>query len=287
MNYKELIPERKSIRDYKRTLVKEHLLNEIKDFAISGRKLIEDIEVEILIKNKDEVYEQLKGVAGYNGNMLEAPHYMVMLSDRKDYYIENTGYIGENLMLKAFELGVGSCWITFSDESKVKENLGITSDKELTALIALGYAENKTKVINQMKTGDNYSKADMRVVEDNTSERLGIEDVVFMKEWGNQADESDLRLRGLLDGFHYARLAPSTLNRQPWRFIIDDDKVVLAVRDDEHTNEYEEKIDAGIVMLYFEAIIDNTLFDLSWTMGKPEKDYHVPKEFLVVSYCHI
>jgi len=81
-------------------------------------------------------------------------------------------------------------------------------------------------------------------------------------------------------------LAPSTKNRQPWRFMYDNGIVVLAVRKDESTNEYEEKIDAGIVMLYFKLIVDSTLFNVAWKLGKTEKEYEIPSDYSIVAYCN-
>lgn len=288
MDYKDLILKIKSVRNYKQTTVSPEILNELKTFDDKGKKLIDNIDVRVYIKDKEEVFEQIKDIAGYKNHMLEAPHYIVILSEEKDYYIENTGYIGEILRLKSYELGVNSCWITFEDGEEIKKRLMIESNKRLTALIALGYDDNKIKVFNAAADlGYNPSKAEIKKVEDNISYRLGVEDVVFMKEWGNSASVDDLSLRGLLDGFNYARLSPSTLNRQPWRFILDDNLVILTIRKDDCINEYEGRIDTGIVMLYFESIVDSTLFDIGWSMGKPDKHFDIPDDYTIVGYSNI
>jgi len=287
MDYKNLIPKIKSVRDYKKDLIKPQILDSIKSFYENERRLVGNIAIEIMIKDREDVFEQLKGVAGYKENMIDAPHYLIVISNENDYYIENTGYICENIMLKALELGVGSCWITFKDGEEIKRKLGINSDKKVTALIALGYDNNKIKIVYDNVSEYNPSKADIRIVEDNTSHRLDIEEVVYMGQWGNRATADDLSNRGILDGFTYARLAPSTLNRQPWRFIIDDGIVVLAVRNDDCINNYENKIDTGIIMLFFESIIDATLFDVEWNLEKPEKEYNIPNDYSIVGYCSI
>jgi hypothetical protein len=287
MNYKNLIPKIKSVRDYKKISVSESILYEIKHSYEKGKKLIDDIEIDVLIKNREEIYEQLKGIAGYNEKMIEAPHYIVILSEEKEYFIENTGYIGQGLILKAFESGVNSCWITFDDGDEIKEKLRIDSEKKLTALIALGYDDNKTKAVNETNLDYNPSKANVVVAEDNVATRIDISRLVFIKEWGKYADTDDLSGRGLLDAFNYARLAPSTLNRQPWRFIIDDGIVVLTIRRDADINKYQEKIDTGAVMLYFESIVDSTLFDTSWNMGKLDKEYNIPDEYMIIGYSNI
>jgi nitroreductase len=251
MDYKNLIPKIKSVRDYKADLVSPQILDEIKSFYQNERKLIEGIDVDVIVKDREDVFEQLKGIAGYKENMIDAPHYLIVASNEGDYYIENTGYICENIMLKAFELGVGSCWITFKNGDEIKKKLNFESEKKLTAIIALGYDNNKTKIVYDNVSEYNPSRADIKVVEDNTSYRLDVEEVVYIGQWGNNATADDLSNRGILEGFTYARLAPSTLNRQPWRFIVDDGIIVLALRSDAYVNNYEAKIDTGIIMLFF------------------------------------
>ncbi|WP_254171577.1 family 10 glycosylhydrolase, partial [Clostridioides difficile] len=54
-------------------------------------------------------------------------------------------------------------------------------------------------------------------------------------------------------------------------------------------NLYEEKIDIGIVMLYFATIISATMFDLKWNLGTPDKDYKVPevRKYIVDSIAEV
>ncbi|HHZ03019.1 MAG TPA: nitroreductase [Tissierellia bacterium] len=285
MKYKEIISEIKSVRDYRDEEVSQELFDELKQYYNKAKRLVNDIEIEVLRKNS-EVYEQLKDSAGYNNKMIKAPHYLIFLSEEKEHYIENVGYAAQDIMLKAWSLGIGSCWITFEDGEKIKEKLQIKSDKKLVALIAMGYeVEHKNKVLYENVSEYNPSKADVKVVEDNTSERLGIRDIVFMKKWGEKADPDELVNYGLLEGFTYGRLAPSTKNRQPWRFIVDYGRVVLTLKKDSYVSEYEEKIDTAVIMLYFNAVLESTLYGIEWKFGKPDKDYQVPDDYKIVGYC--
>ena len=286
MDYKKLISNRKSVRDYKKVALKSEDIKELLSYVNKAKRLVDDIEVEAIAMG-NELFTTLNGKAGYKGYMLDAPNYIILLSEKKENYIKNAGYIGEGIVLKALDMGIGSCWITFNDSDLVKNSLEINSDKEVVAIIALGYDDNKTKVINLHKTGENSSKTKLDIVADNISERVGASEIVYLNTWGNPITAEELESRALLNAFHYARLAPSTLNRQPWRFILDDGIVVLTVRDDENTGTYEEEIDAGIVMLYFEAIVDTTLTDITWTLGTPEKNYNIPNNYVVVGYCNI
>ncbi|MDI9495882.1 MAG: nitroreductase family protein [Bacillota bacterium] len=283
MKYKEIISEIKSVRLYKKEDVDPGLFKELLEYFDRGKRLFDDIEVEVIRKNRDEVYEQLKDSAGYNNRMIEAPHYLVFLSEEKDYYIENAGYRVQDLMLKAWSLGIASCWITFGDGEEIKKKIGIDSDKKLAALIALGYENPQSKVLYEK--GKYNTSSNVLVIEDNTSERLGIRDLVFTNEWGEKADPDELVNYGLLEGFFYGILAPSYKNRQPWRFIVDRGTVVLALKKDIYVTEYEEKIDTAVIMLYFDAIIESTLSGITWKFGRPEKDYKVPDDYKIVAYC--
>ncbi|MFO7887369.1 MAG: nitroreductase family protein [Eubacteriales bacterium] len=287
MNYKKLIEERKSVRDYKKKTVPQKVIDNILQFSEEADKLIPGIDTELLVKDKSHVYLQLQETAGYKGIMIEAPHYLILLSQKKGYYIENAGYLGEKISLKALDLGVNTCWITFSDSEKVKKRLFLNTDKEIVAIMALGYDANKNKVVNTTNVGDNYSKSQLKIVKNNISTRCKIEEIVYIKEWGHNATYEEIKNRGLLDALNYARLAPSTMNRQPWRFILDGEKVILTIRDDENIGEYDEKIDAGISMLYFEALTGQTLTKVKWVLDTPDKDYKIPDSYRVVGYCNI
>ena len=269
MDYKSLISNGKSVREFKNKKISEKYFKEIEDYINNSKKLLPKINFELKIFNKEDVYSKLQNIAGYNGHMIEAPHYVIILSQVENGYIENSGYIGERLILKSRSLDIDSCWVTFDDSDKIKERLNISSDKEVTAIIALGYAQNAKL---KSKRG---------------SDRLGIEEIVYMNKWGNNASIDELEERGLLDAFSYARMAPSTLNRQPWRFIIDGGKVVLAVKNDDFTNNYERGIDAGIAMLYFGLIVDTTMFDSKWSVENIDKDYKIPSDYEIVGYCNI
>lgn len=287
IDYKNLILNSKSVRSFKEKEVENRYFDEIKRFVETSKVLVPEIDTEISFYNKNEIYDKIDGLAGYNGFLIDSPHYMIMLSEEKDNYIENAGYVAEKARLKATEFGIDSCWITFSDGNAILEKLGLLTDKKLVALIAFGYAEEaKKKVINATKTGENYSKSEMAKESDViASGRKAVEEIVFMDKWGQNADLEVLEERALLEAFSYARLAPSALNRQPWRFIVDGGKVVLAVDVEELKNEYEGSIDSGIVMLYFGAIVDATLMDSKWVFDADANGYDVPAGFKVVGYC--
>ena len=190
--------------------------------------------------------------------------------------------------MRAHELGVNSCWITFEDSKTIIHKLNIVTDKEVVGIIALGYGKKARKLTTGgVQTGGNYTQADMQKNAQTGAERMPLQQMVYIDKWGEEADVDTLVERALYDPMDYARRAPSTLNRQPWRFIIDGAKIILAVREDEETNEYEEQIDAGIPMLYFEGVIEQVLCNVQWKLGPVENTYGIPEEYKIVASCQI
>lgn len=268
MDYQNLILTTKSVREYKKDSIDSKTLKAMKDYALACPKLDDSIAFEVRILSNSDAFLALDGIAGYQGNMIDAPHYILILSEKKEHYIENAAYIGESMILKALDMGIASCWITF--RSDIKKHLNLLSDKEVVALIALGYDANAPK------KGTAVSLADYK---------LGLDEIVYIDKWGNGADASVLEERGLLEAFMFSKLAPSTLNKQSWRFLLTSGKVILAMKKEENISDYEQKIDAGIIMLFFQLIVSGTLFDLRWNLGEPVDFLQIPKEFEIVGYC--
>lgn len=60
----------------------------------------------------------------------------------RDYSPYDIGLAGANMVLKATDLGIGSCILGWYDEDKVKEELNIEKSKSVDLIIALGYPES-------------------------------------------------------------------------------------------------------------------------------------------------
>ncbi|MDR0879674.1 MAG: nitroreductase family protein [Clostridioides sp.] len=289
MNYKQLIKNCKSVRDYKETPIDEGYLDEIITYSKTCNRLVNNVDIECLLFNdsKDMLSKKLQGLAGYNGYMLKAPNYVLVLSDDIAHSIKNAGYIGESIVLKAEDLGISSCWITFEDGDKILDALEIKTDKKIHAIISLGYesSASKKKVVNQMKTGENYSLCELGIADNDTASRLDVDEIVYIDEWGKKAETAILKSRGLLDVFNHTRMAPSTLNRQPWRFLVDGCRVVLAIKDEPEASHYDDQIDAGIVMFSFEMLVRSTLCDTRWAFD--DIDYNIPAGYKYIGYCEL
>lgn len=62
-----------------------------------------------------------------------------------DYYVADTAIAFEHLCLAAQGLGLGTCWMGWFDESRIKEALGIPGEIRVVGLTPLGYPDQEPK----------------------------------------------------------------------------------------------------------------------------------------------
>ena len=105
MDYYNLAIKRESTRSFKRRPVSDKQLAELSGYFPQCARLLPEIETDIRILGA-EVCSLLKGCAGYHDLMIEAPNYLVIASRPEAHYLENAGYMGEDLVLKMTELEI-------------------------------------------------------------------------------------------------------------------------------------------------------------------------------------
>ena len=134
----------------------------------------------------------------------------------------------------------------FRSQADKKNALG---DKKETInyLLAIGHSKPKNPFANE-----------------SFSERIGVGELVFNDSIGNPLSSEELENRGLSDLFYYIRFAPSARNKQPWRFLLRENKVILLLEKVE--GEELDLIDAGIMMYYFENLAGTIGVNSQWEL---------------------
>ena len=119
MNYSALIEGRRSVRAFLDKAVPEELILEILEYHDkSCKRLAPDIDTALLILDESS-QSALEGTAGYKQFLIGAPHYLLLLSDRGPHMGLNAGYMMEDMILKLEDMGLNSCWLTFTDGAAV------------------------------------------------------------------------------------------------------------------------------------------------------------------------
>lgn len=223
---------------------------------INNMDNIDKFEVEVF-ENGEALYKQLEGRGGYSGVMVRSPHYLgLIIKEESRSTLIKASYTFESIITELRELGLGTCWISLNQvNDSLKKEIIEGRSGSLKYLLAFGYPEEKPLL-----------------AKDAISSRLSIEDLVYFREWGNKVTIEELEARGLKDLFYYVRFAPSNLNSQPWRFVLEDDRVLLYLEDIE---QKENIIDGGIVMYYFEKMAHGMGINGTWEISKASKNENI------------
>lgn len=283
MDYYNLAIKRESTRSFKKKTISEKQLTELLEYFPICRKLVQDLTCSIKILDSG-TYSLLSGCAGYHNFMIEAPHYILITSPKKDYYLENAGYMGEDLALKLTELELESCWITVGDSEEVKKRLNLPEDREPCALIAFG---NAVATLPSSRL-DIKSVSDVNIKKRTgfVAPKLSVDHAVYTKTWGESAEISSLPLNSsLYQAFIAACCAPSYLNLQSYRFMMDSDMILLITLPDDMTTPGDTCLNAGIAMLHFAGTMENHRHsETGWIPGAPDRAYSLPEGAVISGY---
>jgi len=99
MNLYDFIWKRKSTRKYDMTPLGEEQMERIEQFAKDMKPLYPGIETAY------EITSDVKGL-----KPLKAPRYLIIYSEAKDGYLENAGFMFQQMDLFLSSEGLGSCW---------------------------------------------------------------------------------------------------------------------------------------------------------------------------------
>ncbi len=129
--------------------------------------------------------------------------------------MEDYGYCKELFILRATELGLGTCWLggTFSS-GNFADAINLQKDELLPAVSPVGYpADNKS-----------FTEKMMRRIA-GSDRRKPWKDIFFADNFSRPLTEQDAGECAV--ALENLRLAPSASNKQPWRVLRDDDTAVF------------------------------------------------------------
>ena len=264
MNYYELIEKRCSIREFRNRELSETQIREIKEYFETSVRLNPDIDVELAVSAGNDYKTRLEGSAGYGGHAFGAPAYLTLLSEKKDNYLVNAGYIAEDLILKLTDMGLDSCWLTTNGSDNIKRALYLEKNgKEVVVVIACGYGKKESALTRL----DIHTPSNIRIKKrkGHIAPKIAQTDLVYSKVWGEPVEWD--AIDPLLDqAFYAASLAPSFLNKQPYRYVLLDDQVLLyCLGEDSETSREDLYLDAGATMANFDLIYTRDPHEKGWS----------------------
>lgn len=151
----DAIRGRTSVREYKPDPVPDDVLKEIIEAAMLAPSSGNVQDWEFVVVKTPEGRNALAAAAFNQSFVTHAPCVIVVCTDldritkaygergRSLYSIQNTSAAVQNLMLAAWDKGLGTCWIGAFDEEAVREAVILPADARPLALITLGYPAGK------------------------------------------------------------------------------------------------------------------------------------------------
>ena len=216
MNMFDTIFSRKSVRKYYQERIDWEILEDILNFADNLPRLNKDINVEY------KLVSNIERKQGFSGPFsIKAPYYICLCSEKGEDYLLNAGYLMQQLSLYIESLGLGSCFLGLANPGKeLKDSM------KYDYVIALAFGKAKEPVYRDSF----YAK------------RLPEKELVVYKE------EVSSDIRKLLEA---ARLAPSSFNNQPWRFVVYSNRIHIFAKKNTLIKKVMDKtkmIDMGIML---------------------------------------
>ncbi len=225
------IPERVSRRKYLNRQIKPAIMAELEQTCGQFRPFAGVRSVIV----QDHVDDVFSGIIGSYGKITGAPAYVAFIGDPTVDSIEaKVGYTGEGIILEATALGLATCWVAgFFKPAEVARQIDLTEQERVYAISPLGYTEEYMGIGERITR--RFSRADQR----RPAAELCVDWV--SDDWPDWARA----------GVEVARVAPSAVNRQPWRFRLQGNSVIVSV-DGPDTYQISKHLDCGIAMLHFE-----------------------------------
>ncbi len=160
MEYLDLVKKRQSIRSYIDKPISRDVLSKCVEAARLAPSACNAQPWKFIIVDQNNLIAKITdkvchGIYSMNKFIKNAGALVVVVSDKEgflrkvgaavkgtNYYLIDIGIACEHLVLQAAELGLGSCWIGWFDEKRLKEILKIPKNRRIDIIISLGYYES-------------------------------------------------------------------------------------------------------------------------------------------------
>ena len=153
MEFENVIRERYSVRKYKPDMISEKDLTAILKAGMVAPTGCNYQPQRIYVLKSDEAVEKIRSLSRC---AFDAPVVLIVaLKEDEDWKsplepgcragIQDVSIVADHMMLAAWNVGVGSCWVNYFKPSEVKEAFGLPDDETPVLLMTLGYPAGDAK----------------------------------------------------------------------------------------------------------------------------------------------
>ncbi len=252
MNTLEIIKKRRSVRTFDTNSVSKEELKNLLDFA---EKVENPYGLPITWK-----------ILNAKENGLTSPvivgtdTYIAGKTERVPNAEQAFGYSFEKIVLYLQERGIGTTWIAGTmNRSAFEKAVELDKNEVMPCVSPLGYPSKKMSLRETMMRKG--VKADFR---------YGFGELFFDGDF--QTPLTEEKADKLKDAFEAVRLAPSAVNKQPWRIILEGNHVHFYEKHNKgfvSGNWDIQKIDIGIALCHFETVAKENGISLAFEQSNP------------------
>jgi nitroreductase len=263
----ELIRQRFSCRTYLDQPIEDQRQRRLAEFlaVLQAGPLGSRARFALVAASPDDP-EALRGLGTY-GYIKDPTGYIVGAAERSTNDLEGFGYLMEQAILFATDLGLGTCWLggTFA-KSRFAGKLAVRRNETMPAVAAVGLiapGPHARDLIRRQARG---------------AERLSADRLFFEREFGRPLPSGGAGAYAA--PLEALRWAPSASNKQPWRVVRADHVFHFYLA---RTRRYGkgsllfrllqladlQRVDLGIAMCHFELTARETGLAGQWVVQEP------------------
>ncbi len=153
MEFLQLAKSRYSVRSFLNKQIESETLNKILQAASIAPTAANKQPQKLYVLQSEQALKKINSVCKC---IFGAPTVILITANKNEMWKNpfsnnyNTGDIDcsivcTHLMLQAWELGIGSCWVGYFDLSEVAKALDIPTNEKVVAILPMGYPSEKSK----------------------------------------------------------------------------------------------------------------------------------------------
>ena len=239
MTLDEAIIARRSIRSYDMEELEPEIIDGLVDFLSDLTVPDDSIDWNFDILPLDDMCRVVNGIP-----RLQAPHYLVIRSEKIKNCLQNAGYIGEMAVLWLTAHGIASCWQSSLEPEKDFEDV-----LPYITAVAFGRSEEPFR-----KSADEIKK----------KKRLSA---IAYGDMGSPRREI----------MELTWMAPSCMNMEPVRYLVDTHRIHIYRKNNKilkfNQFNYFQCLDVGVAMAHMEVAAKKYGYRVIFERLEPEPDF--------------
>lgn len=218
--------------DLYESIIRRKSVRHFEDRAIPKEVLADILEYAKSVEPLDDSVKINIEIVECSKRMFSAPYYIVIFSDEKEGYGMNAGYIMQYIVMYLTSMGLGSCYQAMSGAVAKCDAVG----RKRVVAVAFGYADEET------------------FRDPLEASRLTQREICVFKE------DPDVNIYKLIEA---VRMAPSSLNFQPWRMVVYKHRMHIFVKRSKlPINRLLNSINIGIALANIDMAAESQWIDI-------------------------